>query len=107
MKEFRIIIAQVSKELHAKKYVITPPTLSEGIIMLTWVLILSICMILVLVLSLHACQIVLSRIFFFFFSFIAQQDYFTPFEPSQLVGKTKTGDPWEKHMQPNPQAELS
>ena len=45
--------------------------------------------------------------FFFFFSFMAHQDYFTPFEPSQLVGKTKTGDPWEKHLQPNPQAELS
>ena len=44
---------------------------------------------------------------FFFFSFMAHQDYFTPFEPSQLVGKTKTGDPWEKHLQPNPQAELS
>ena len=36
-----------------------------------------------------------------------QEGYFTPFEPSQLVGKTKTGDPWEKHQQPNPQAELS
>ena len=45
--------------------------------------------------------------FFFFFSFMAHQDYFTPFEPSQLVGKTKTADPWEKHLQPNPQAELS
>ena len=45
--------------------------------------------------------------FFFFFSFMAHQDYFTPFEPIQLVGKTKTGDPWEKHLQPKPQAELS
>ena len=44
---------------------------------------------------------------FFFFSFMANQDYFTPFEPSQLVGKIKTGDRWEKHLQPNPQAELS
>ena len=68
-------------------------------------------MILDLVLRLHACQIVVSRIFFFFFffffSFMAHQDYFTPFELSQLVGKTKTRDPWEKHLQPNPQAELS
>ena len=71
-------------------------------------------MILELVLRLHACQIVVSSLFFvfwffgfFFFSFMAHQDYFTPFEPSQLVGKTKTGDPWEKHLQPNPQAELS
>ena len=45
--------------------------------------------------------------FFFFFSFMDHQDYFTPFEPSQLVGKTKTGDRWEKHLQLNPQAELS
>ena len=64
-------------------------------------------MILELVLRLHACQIVVARSFFFFFSFMAHQDYFTPFDPSQLVGKTKTGDPWEKHLQPNPQAELS
>ena len=66
-------------------------------------------MILELVLRLHACQFVVSRsfFFFFFFSFMAHQNYFTPFEPSQLVGKTKTGDPWEKHLQPNPQAELS
>ena len=61
-------------------------------------------MILELVLRLHACQIVVSRIFFF--SFMAHQHYFTPFELSQLVGKTKTGDLWEKHLQPNPQAEL-
>ena len=47
------------------------------------------------------------KFFFFFFGFMAHQDFFTPFEPSQLVGKTKTGDPWEKHLQPNPQAELS
>ena len=63
-------------------------------------------MILELVLRLHACQIVVSRSYFFF-SFMAHQDYFTPVEPSQLVGKTKTGDLWEKHLQPNPQAELS
>ena len=62
---------------------------------------MSICMILELVLRLHACQIVVSR------SFMAHQHYFTPFEPSQLVGKTKTGGPWENHLQPNLQAELS
>ena len=43
----------------------------------------------------------------FFFSFMAHQDYFTPFEPSQLVGKTKTGDLWVNRLQPNPQAEHS
>ena len=65
-------------------------------------------MILELVLRLHACQIVVSRsFFFFFFSFMAHQDYFTPFEPSQLVVKTKTGDTWEKHLKPNPHAELN
>ena len=62
-------------------------------------------MILELVLRLHACQIVVSKKFVF--SFMDYQDYFTPFEPSQLVGKTKIGDPWEKHLQPNPKIELS
>ena len=68
-------IAEVSKKLHAKQKVIIPPTLSEGIIMLTWVLILSICMILELVLRLlyDACQIKLwfQEVFFFF---MAHQD---------------------------------
>ena len=59
-------IAEVSKKWHAKQNVIIPPTLSEGIIMLTRVLMLSICMILKLVLRLHACQIVVSKRFCFF-----------------------------------------
>ena len=29
---------------------------------------------------------------------MASQDYFTHFEPSQLFGGAKTGDPWEKHL---------
>ena len=35
----------------------------------------------------------------------AHQDYFTHFEPSQLLGRAKMGDPQEKTPD-NPQAEL-
>ena len=38
-------------------------------------------------------------VFFFFFfdlDFTAHQDYFTRFEPSQLIGGVKMGDPLEK-----------
>ena len=36
---------------------------------------------------------------------MAFQDYFTHFEPSQLLGWAKTGVPWEK-LSDHPQAEL-
>ena len=47
------------------------------------------------------------KFFFFFFSFMAHQDYFTPFEPCQLVGKTKTGDPWENTCNPTHKQNLA
>ena len=34
--------------------------------------------------------------FFFDLCFMARQDYLTNFEPSQLLGGAKTGDPREK-----------
>ena len=43
--------------------------------------------------------------FFFDLGFMARQDYFTHFEPSQLLGGAKTGDPREKPPD-HPQAEL-
>ena len=51
--------------------------------------------------------------FVFFFSFggggcgvTARQDYFTNFEPSQLLGGAKTGEPREKQPPVHPQAEI-
>ena len=42
-------------------------------------------------------QTSITFIFFAFdFSFTARQDYFTHFEPSQLLGGAKMGDPREK-----------
>ena len=41
----------------------------------------------------------------FYLGFMARQDYFTHFEPSQSVGGVKTGDPREKPPD-HPQAEL-
>ena len=42
---------------------------------------------------------ILQQTFLFFFSdlgFMARQDYFTHFKPSQSLGGAKTGKPWEK-----------
>ena len=36
---------------------------------------------------------------FFYLGFIARQDYFTHFQPSQLLGGAKTGDPKKNHLQ--------
>ena len=41
----------------------------------------------------------------FYLGFMTRQDYFTHFQPSQLQGEAKTGDPWEKPTD-HPQAEL-
>ena len=47
-----------------------------------------------------------NEVFFCFcFGFTARQDYFTHFEPSQLLGGAKMGDPQEKPPD-HPQAEL-
>ena len=43
--------------------------------------------------------------FFFYLGFTARQDNFTNFEPSQLLGGAKTGQPGEKPHE-HPQAEL-
>ena len=65
-------------------------------------------MILEIVLRLHACQIVVSRSFFFFFFFSFKPINIISFLLSRVNWwERKTGDPWEKHLQPNPQAEVS
>ena len=44
-------------------------------------------------------------VYFFYLGFMACQDYFTHFEPSQSLGGAKTGDPREKTPD-HPQAQL-
>ena len=48
---------------------------------------------------------ILNKILLCYFGLTTRQVYFTHFEPSQLVGGVKTGDPQEKPPD-HPQAEL-
>ena len=47
----------------------------------------------------------LHSFFFFYLGFMARQDYFTHFEPSQSQGRAKMGDPREK-LHDHPRAEF-